>query len=105
MDCFAGIAPINYTKRKIPMNSFSKTLLFLLCIIIFSCKTKLSDNTTNDWNSGKIVIATDENLKDIMAQLVEIYEHENDSAHIVLNYQPQEKIVNDFVNGKTKSMI
>lgn len=81
-------------------------LLISLCGIFSSCKMQTTDTAaSNDWNSGKIVIATDENLKNIGAQLTQIYEHENEKAEVVLNYQPQDKIINDFVNGKTRSMM
>ncbi len=87
------------------MNKLRLPFIVFICILLASCKAKLSDNTTNDWNSGKMVLSTDENLETIMDQLVEIYEHENDSAQLALNYLPQEKIVSDFVNGKIKSMV
>ncbi len=80
---------------------------FLACVLLFSCKMKLTekDNISNEWNSGTITIATDENLKDIMQQLVQIYEFEHKNAQVILNFQPQDKIITDFINGDIKSMI
>ena len=81
--------------------------LFSLLIIIsvYSCKSK-SDTQQNDkWNTGTITIPTDENLKDITKQLVEVYEHEYENTTIHLDFQPQDKIMNDFINGKISSMI
>jgi phosphate transport system substrate-binding protein len=79
---------------------------FALCFLLFtSCKLKPEDSTYNNWNSGSITIATDENLKDITQQLVQIYEHENDKAKVVLDFQPQDKIISGFLDGKIKSMI
>ncbi|MFN8282516.1 MAG: substrate-binding domain-containing protein [Chitinophagales bacterium] len=84
-------------------------LLIIASVVSFftSCKNNRSTGkeTVSEWNSGTITIATDENLKNIAEQLSQIYEHENQEAHIVYNYQPQDKIINDFVNGKITSML
>lgn len=84
-------------------------IFFILFGVIFlsSCNTKptTKKEIISEWNSGTITIATDENLKNIAEQLSQIYEHENPAAHIIFNYQPQDKIINDFVNGKITSML
>ncbi|HUM52418.1 MAG TPA: substrate-binding domain-containing protein [Chitinophagales bacterium] len=84
-------------------------IFFILFGVIFlsSCNTKPTSKKEiiSEWNSGTITIATDENLKNIAEQLSQIYEHENPAAHIIFNYQPQDKIINDFVNGKITSML
>ncbi len=74
-------------------------------ILFSSCNSKTKKETISEWNSGTITITTDENLKNIAGQLSQIYEHENPEAHIIFNYQPQDKIINDFVNGRITSML
>lgn len=81
------------------------TFLLLSCLGMLSCKMQSADNTNKDWNSGKISIATDQNLKDINGQLIEIYEHEQEQAKIEADYRPQDKIIRDFVNGDIHSMM
>jgi phosphate transport system substrate-binding protein len=66
---------------------------------------KKQDTVYNDWNSGKITISTDESVSNITAQLKQIYEHENSNAQILLKYQPQDKIISQFINGEISSMI
>ncbi len=72
---------------------------------IFSCNTKNNKPPKDEWNVGSITIATDENLKDIVEQLALIYEHDYKQAEINFNFQPQDKIISDFLNGKITSMI
>lgn len=87
-------------------NLVRRTLYIILCVLVLpSCKMKPEDSTYNSWNSGKITLATDENLNDIMQQLVQIYEHDNEQASIQLDYQPQDKIIHSFVNGGVRSMV
>lgn len=80
-------------------------LVLFLSLSFFSCKQKSNTANNDTWNTGSITIATDENLKDITKQLVEIYEHDYVHAKINLNFQPQDKIINDFINGRITSMI
>lgn len=82
-------------------------IIFFGLILFSSCQTKTSakNETTSEWNSGTIIIATDENLQNIAEQLSQIYEHDNPKAHIKFNYQAQDKIIDDFVNGKISSML
>jgi ABC-type molybdate transport system substrate-binding protein len=83
----------------------NRLLLLMLTGIVISCNMSRKDTTYNDWNSGSISIATDENLRDITEQLVQIYEHENDSAKIIPVFSAQDKIIHEFVNGNITSMI
>lgn len=89
--------------------SIQRFLFFIFFGVIFiaACKNKNAkkEEIISEWNSGTITIATDENLKNIAEQLSQIYEHENPAAHIIFNYQPQDKIINDFVNSKITSML
>lgn len=79
---------------------------FLLVVVLISaCQSNSEKQQKDDWNTGSITIATDENLKDIAKQLVEVYQHEYEQATIKLNFQPQDKIINDFINGNITSMI
>lgn len=82
-------------------------IVISVLFLVASCNTKnaTKKETTSEWNTGTITIATDENLKNIAEQLSQIYEHENPEAHIIFNYQLQDKIINDFVNGKISSML
>ncbi len=107
MDYSEATAPISFIKMKNKNLLSTAVYLFLTSLLLFSCKMKLSekDGISNEWNSGTITIATDENLKDIMQQLVQIYEFEQKNAKVILNFQPQDKIINDFINGDIKSMI
>lgn len=77
----------------------------LIIVLISACQSNSEKQNKDDWNTGTITIPTDENLKDIAEQLVEVYEHEYEQATIKLNFQPQDKIINDFINGKITSMI
>lgn len=81
--------------------------VFFASILLTSCKNKSTskNEAASEWNSGTITIATDENLKNIAEQLSHIYEHDNPEAHIIFNYQPQDKIIDDFVNAKITSML
>lgn len=79
--------------------------ILLISLILFSCKNNKSNTNFDTWNTGNITIATDENLKDIAQQLVQIYEHDYEHAKITLNFQPQDKIISYFINGKISSMI
>lgn len=96
---------MNYNLRFSVLTFFF--IVFFGVIFISSCNTKPTSKkeVISEWNSGTITIATDENLKNIAEQLSQIYEHENPAAHIIFNYQPQDKIIDDFVNGKTTSML
>jgi phosphate transport system substrate-binding protein len=79
---------------------------FLLIVVLISaCQSNSEKQNKDDWNTGAITIPTDENLKDIAEQLVEVYQHDYEQATIKLNFQPQDKIINDFINGKITSMI
>ena len=86
---------------------FRKKYLLINFYLFFfsSCQLNPTDSTSNSWNMGKITIATDENLKDITEQLTQIYEHENTQAAVALKFQPEDKIVHDFMNGTVRSMI
>jgi phosphate transport system substrate-binding protein len=75
-------------------------------LLLWSCKgEQSSSNGNNAWNSGKIVIAADENLKAILPQLSQIYQHQFPKAEVVLQFRPQHTILNDFQEGKISSMI
>jgi phosphate transport system substrate-binding protein len=89
------------------INQLYLFILFFVMMMIASCKTsiKTKENKVSEWNSGIITIATDENLKNIAEQLAQIYEHENPSAKINFNYQPQDKIITNFINGNITSML
>jgi len=80
-------------------------ILLIFSLMIFSCKSNKQNESKDDWNKGTVTIATDENLKDIANQLVQIYEHDYEHAKINLDFQPQDKIINDFINGKITSMM
>ncbi len=77
----------------------------LIISMILSCNTNNKSAGKDTWNTGTITIATDENLKEITEQLVQIYEHDYENAKIILDFQPQDKIIQDFLNGDIKSMI
>lgn len=89
------------------MNNKISFQIFLLFFVLglSSCKTKDKNVAKDEWNTGSITIATDENLQDIAAQLALIYEHEYSAAKINFNFQPQDRIISDFLNGKITSMI
>lgn len=88
-------------KSKFAIHIISLVIVFTM----FSCKTKNNKPPKDEWNVGTITIATDENLKDIAEQLALIYEHDYSKAEINFNFQPQDKIISDFLNGKITSMI
>lgn len=89
------------------MNNKIKFHSFLLFIVLAlsSCKTKNKNVVKDEWNTGSIAIAADENLKEVVEQLALIYEHEYSEAKINFNFEPQDKIISDFLNGKITSMI
>jgi phosphate transport system substrate-binding protein len=83
-----------------------KLTCFLTAVSLVSCTSGSSDKkNTNDWNRGSITMAADENLQSITEQMTEVYEAQFDETNINLNLQPQDKIINDFINGTVKSMI
>jgi phosphate transport system substrate-binding protein len=79
--------------------------IVLITLMLFSCSSNKKNESKDTWNTGTVTIATDINLKEIAEQLTEIYEHEYVQAKIILNFQPQDKIISDFLNGKITSMI
>lgn len=91
-----------YSNRKFRILLISSIpILFLFG----ACQMKKKDTVYNDWNSGTITIATDESVSDILGQLKQIYEHENTNADVQLRFQPQDKIISNFINGEITSMI
>lgn len=80
-------------------------IITYLVLLLFSCNTKNNKPPKDEWNIGTITIAADENLKDIALQLALIYEHDYNQAKINFNFQPQDKIISDFINGKITSML
>ena len=87
-------------------NKFTFHIISLFIVfMMFSCNTKNNKTPKDEWNVGSITIPTDENLKDIVEQLALIYEHDYSQAKINFNFQPQDKIISDFLNGKITSMI
>lgn len=107
MDYSEVTVPINFTEMKNKNLLPAVVYLLLASLLLFSCKMNLTekDSISNEWNSGTITIAADENLKNILQQLVQIYEFEHKNAKVILNFQPQDKIITDFINGDIKSMI
>lgn len=81
------------------------TGIVLISLLLFSCTSNKKNESKDTWNSGTLTLATDINLKEIAEQLTEIYEHDYVHAKIRLNFQPQDKIISDFINGKITSMI
>lgn len=105
IELFNFIKKPNNMKYNLP--SFSKFILVLFVpFFFFSCHTNNTskNSSSNEWNTGTITIATDENLENIAPQLAQIYENDNPAAHIIFNYQPQDKIIADFISGKITSM-
>lgn len=78
-------------------------MLSLSCVL--ACTSNSKKESANDWNKGSITIAVDENLQSIIQQMKDVYEAQFEGTKIVLNLQPQDKIINDFINGEITSMI
>jgi phosphate transport system substrate-binding protein len=82
------------------------SILLLGCLVFISCKNKTGiTSESNDWNSGKIVIASDTNLRSVLDQMKPVYENSYPDAVVDFNYSNEEDIVRDFINGKVRVMI
>lgn len=82
-------------------SGLSLLIIFLMCM----CQENKNDkDKNNDWNSGKVVIAADSNLKEVLEPLVVIYENYFPKADIEFNFKSEETIINDFKDKKNKAI-
>ncbi|MDB5228806.1 MAG: phosphate transporter substrate-binding protein [Bacteroidota bacterium] len=79
--------------------------LIFLSIFIFSCKSRSAEIAGNGYNSGKAMIAADENLKSLIDQFKVCYENLYLTASLQLTYYPQDSVVKSFIEGSTNTMI
>lgn len=81
-------------------------LLFILTIILFSCKEKEQKNIQSDTlTSGTITISVDESFKPIIEEQLEVFHASYPDAHINVKYKTEADCINDLDDESIRMII
>lgn len=77
-----------------------KYILLILFIPVFiSCSTFTDKDTSNDWKKAKTIIPADENLRPVLLQFKQIFEHEYPETQIDFKFEANDSLIRQFVLG------
>lgn len=75
--------------------------LLILCVLLFSCKSKTESDDLDSYDKGSIRISVDESFQPVIEQQLRMYEETYPLTEIIAEYKPEALALKDFFNDSS----